>query len=439
MKKSVFACSLFLCAAISAVTAFQTASFFEKREAAQREALLEAENVRLAEELAALEAEKAELEKKNAQLTAALTDAEVRLADFADGVVFDSFDWERLNEVEELIATEFLWDAPDREALTNALLDAYIAALGDSYAAYYDAEEYAAYLTQRSGSFVGIGIRITNDEDGAVLIDAVYKDSPAEGGGLLAGDRIVAVDGYTLSDGFDALSGALTGEEGTAVSLTVERGGERLTLTLVRAKVTLPTVSYTLAGEVGTVVISGFDGGTFGQFKEAVDFLTESGATSLIFDLRGNPGGQVSAVCRMLCYLLPTGSDLTRISFADGEDDYTIRDGGDCRQYVYAADGRVKTVETFSDGAHQVDLPFTVLVDEKTASAAELFAAALRDNCGSEIVGTVTRGKGCVQKIYELSAGCGVKFTISLYSPPVSENFHGVGIVPDRFAEGAAE
>ncbi|MEG1849477.1 MAG: S41 family peptidase, partial [Oscillospiraceae bacterium] len=208
---------------------------------------------------------------------------------------------------------------------------------------------------------------------------------------------------------------ALKGEPGTNVTVLIRRGGTEKSLTITRRKVEVPSVYYRTIEKTGYVRIKEFNDNTPAQFDRAIERLTAEKVEALIFDLRGNPGGTMEGVAQILDTLLPEGP-IVSATYKDSEP---------------------KVLHT-SD-AEEIDLPMVVLTNEKTASAAELFAQALKDYNKAKTVGTVTYGKGVMQTIYPLNDGSALDITVAYYNPPFSENFNGVGVKPDYEVKISAE
>ncbi len=313
---------------------------------------------------------------------------------------------------------ERYYDAVDTENITevtDAVLKCYIELLDDRYAYYRTAEEYASYLESLEGTstFVGIGVMVDRS---TLKVLMVYKDSPADQAGMMTGDIITAVDGMTVAEyGTDAVSDMIRGEIGTEVTVTVERDGEILELVAVRDVLSEKSVTYQMKeNNIGYIYITQFLGTTAEQFAEAVDYCIENGAEALIFDVRHNPGGLLDSVIAVVDYLIPDESDRMIVSYTRSGTRYT---------------------EMTKDG-HSVDLPMIVICNENTASAGELFTAAIRDFSAMGIidavtVGEVTYGKGVMQSSYTMNDSSGITFTIGYYNPPCDINFDGIGITPD--------
>ena len=341
-----------------------------------------------------------------------------------------------------LLDTDSIHDLPDRQELTETMIEAAIAAMGDRYGTFFTDVEHAAYSSDLAGEFVGIGVTLQKTDGGNGRIVLVHRGSPAEESGLVAGDEIIAVDGVRFADGYDQAFDAVAGEAGSVVRITYLRAGAESTVEVTRAAVVKQTVVSRIetygASRIGYVYISGFDEHTYEQFCEAVSYLEseEANVGALLFDLRNNGGGLLPEVAKVLAYLLPDGVIAYVDYKSDAHADYAIT----------AKDGYVRmgsSPSLYCEGGHRISLPVAVLVNGKTASAAELFTASLRDWAtpafGSaldvSIVGTNTYGKGTMQTTYRLAAGAWLKMTVAHYSPPSNVNYDGEGIAPDLVKE----
>ena len=341
-----------------------------------------------------------------------------------------------------LLDTDSIFDLPDRQDLTEAMIEAAIAAMGDRYGTFFTDAEHAAYSSNLAGRFVGIGVSLQRTDGGNARITLVHKGSPAEESGLRAGDEIVSVDGMRFADGYDEAFDSIVGDEGSSVQITYLRAGVESSVAVTRATVVKQSVVSRTetygASKIGHVYIGGFDEHTYEQFREAVaGFEAEGDVDALIFDLRNNGGGLLSEVAKVLAYLLPDGV----IAYVDYRSE-TLADYS-----ITAKDGYVRmgaaTPKLYCEGGHRITLPVAVIVNAQTASAAELFTASLRDWAtpafGSaldvSIVGTTTYGKGTVQTTYSLGSGNWLKMTVAHYSPPSNVNYDGEGITPDLVKE----
>lgn len=346
----------------------------------------------------------------------------------------------------------YSYDGIDEDAMTEAVLKAYIAATGDIYAEYMTAQELEDYLSDRAGDFVGIGVSIANSEITVsgytykvLEVVSVFKDSPALESGVKVGDCIVYVgDGNdkVLVDtiGYTAALELMLGDAETVAQFTVfrptskgeNRDYEQIEFSVTRKKVTTQSVTYRVSeanGSVGIVHISSFDGTTPRQFTEAVDTLKASGCEYFVFDVRNNPGGALDSIEAVLSYFLNEGDLIVSTEYSNGETD---------ADYVkvkhYASPYEYYDVSKKDIGKYK-DLNCIVITNENTASAAELFTATLRDYGLADIVGSTTYGKGCMQSILTLNEDSGLvgglKLTVAMYFSKSHNNYHGIGIVPD--------
>lgn len=357
----------------------------------------------------------------------------------------------------------------DYEATMLAAIRAYVDATGDKYAMYYTDEEYAALNQENNGDLYGIGVQVIfNYEEHCMEIVLVMPDSPALEH-LQIGDKVthIFVDGerVALADifleneekisniypsftdeenniaaGNETLNYAvanLKGPEGTFAHFVINREGVEMEMNIKRAKV--KTVSVTCKtsirdNTVGIVSISQFDLTTPTQFKNAMNILIESGCDKFVFDLRNNPGGDLASLEAVLSTLLNKGDKIIITKDKNGTVEESKVDIVNEHTGSYAS-CNVTAGEIGMYGKYEM----VVLVDENSASAAELFTAALRDHGKATIVGTKTYGKGSVQSILPLDyfdgAFGGLRMTTMLYFPPSGEGYDGVGITPECVVE----
>ena len=283
---------------------------------------------------------------------------------------------------------------------------------GDRYAEYMTAEEYDEYSVTLEGSYSGIGIQMTNDEDGNVQIVGVYTGTPAYDAGLRVGDIIVRADDESLiGKGSTYAVSFIRGPEGSTVNLGIVRDGVEFSVDIVRAKIELVYVeSRMLTDDVGYIYISEFETNTYDQFAAAMEELTEQGMKALVLDIRKNPGGLVSEAVQIADDLLPR-----------------------C-QVIYTVNARGERSSYDSD-EYCSDIPVAVLVDEYSASSSEILTVSLKDNNRVTVIGTTTYGKGIVQVLMPLSDGSMYKYTYAEYFGPNGTKIHGVGITPDIVVE----
>ena len=304
----------------------------------------------------------------------------------------------------------FYYKDVDADTLVNGVYKGVVNSLDDPYSEYYTAEEYKDLMTTLTGNYAGIGALLQkNPQTGEVSITKVYAGTPAEKSGLVAGDIIVSADGNKATDeDLDKFVQHIRGEEGTDVELVIIRDGKEQKVVCTRASISTPTVEYQmLDGNVGYIVVSQFTENTADDFKAAFQDLESQGMKSVIFDMRNNGGGLLDSVVEMLDYILPEGTVVYTMDKQGSREDYT------------------------SDDIHKKNIPMIVLVNENTASAAEIFTGAVRDFKYGTIIGTNTFGKGIVQSTIPLADGSALKLTTQTYYTPSGECIHGKGIKPD--------
>ena len=324
----------------------------------------------------------------------------------------------KLKLLDEKFRSLYIGDIDD-DKLISAVLNGYIYGTGDRYGEYMSPEEYEQFVGDLEGEFQGIGISvIENAESGGLEVVSVMPDSPALKAGVLVGDIIVSVGGESVAEmGADVALSRLLGKAGTFAEFSVARGGDITSVipfSIERGYVTEQTVLYHMyddgTGEIGVIMILSFDGKTADQFAQAVEELRNQGARALIFDVRYNPGGALDSIVEILDTILPEGP-IVRIENSDG------------------------SVEVLDSDADEMNLPMAVLVNGSTASAAELFSSALQDYKKAVLVGTTTYGKGCMQQIVRLADNSAIRITTNMYDPPFSDNYDGVGVIPDVVIE----
>ncbi len=340
----------------------------------------------------------------------------------------------------------------DKDALLEAVLKAYVASSGDKYAEYFNDEEHEDFMAEQKGEMSGIGVTVVNghvkvgdEEWQAILVANVYADSPAEAGGVKPGDAIVYIgkdpDKISVNEaGYTKALELLRGAVGTTAEFTVYRPVddevepyEILSFSIERKKISTRSVTAikcTTNEKVGIVRITGFDDTTAPQFAEAITSLQAEGCESFVFDLRGNPGGGLSSVIDVLTYFLNEDDVILSTKDKYGKEEFMRV--GKVNEKGYVQSGTYTLKE--EDVGRFRDLSFVVLVNEYSASAAELFTANIRDYELGPIVGVTTYGKGTMQTTYDLGQygySGALKLTTRYYYPPSGESYDGEGIVPD--------
>ena len=313
----------------------------------------------------------------------------------------------KLQQLEELILDKFIGDA-DRIAMEDAAAEAMIGALGDRWSYYISAEDYTAYMEQMNNSYVGIGVTIQLAEGGGFEITQITAGGSAEEAGFQLGDVIVAVAGQSVRDmEVSQCRDMVRGEAGTFVQITVERAGEEIVFSVERRTVQTPVATgEMLPDNVGLVTIVNFDARCYAESKAAIESLLEQGATSIIFDVRYNPGGYKSELVKLLDYLLPEGP-------------------------LFHSEDYLGNTSVDKSDASCLEIPMAVLVNASSYSAAEFFAAALSEYEAAVVIGEQTSGKGHFQNTFQLSDGSAVALSTGRYKTPKGVSLEGVGITPD--------
>ncbi len=311
----------------------------------------------------------------------------------------------------DILQDEYYYGLPENKDLTYGAIQGLYAAAGDRYTFFVPPKEAEADRQVISGEFGGIGAYVSQDADGRIIIATPFKDFPADKAGLKANDVIVAVDGtslegYTLNDAV----GLMRGKIGTDVTLTILRSsdGSQFDVTLTRAQVELPAVNSALYGNVGYVRLFIFSDKAAASLKEEIASLQDQGATSLILDLRGNPGGLLDQAVGVADLFLGNGVVVTQRDRKGEEVTYRSKDG---------------------DLAE--DMPLVVLIDGGSASASEVVAGAIKDRERATLIGQTSYGKGSVQFVHDLIDGSQAHVTTALWFTPNETPIQGTGLTPD--------
>ncbi len=316
----------------------------------------------------------------------------------------------KLTAIEKIIDEEFLGEI-DKAKLEDYMYYGLVAGLGDRYSQYYTAEQFADVTQSSNGQYVGVGIVLQQDpETKMVTVIQCYENSPAHKAGVQVGDVLYKANDAIASEMELSDFLALPMWEEDVVTLYMQRDGveELLELKVEIGTVEVPSVyCRMLEDSMGYIQINQFTEVTPTQFEAAYKSLLDANAKGLIVDLRENPGGLLSSVCQTVEQILPKGL------------------------IVYTEDAHGKREEYKSSGETPIQIPLVLLVNENSASAAEVFSGAVKDYEIGTLVGTTTYGKGIVQKYFPFTDGSALKITIASYYTPNGENIHGVGIAPD--------
>ena len=320
-----------------------------------------------------------------------------------------------LDEVADKIEEEFYAEVPSRDILVAGAASGMLNTLEDQYARYYTAEEYEQYLSSVNGEYHGIGMVISQPDKVGAMVLEVYEESPAQRAGIRAGDILTHIgDRYAADMTLEDISSFIAAQSDKGVTLKLLRGGGTMEITVYSEEITVSHVEHALfRGNTGYIAISMFGGNCAEEFEEAMEDLKRRNYTSLVIDLRDNPGGSLDIVVRVADELLGKGMRIVSVGSEGAED-----------EEVYEAKGQA------------IDVPVAVLVNQNSASASEILAAAIQENGIGKVVGTKTFGKGIVQTTMPVeSTGGWLKLTTDAYYTPKGNNIHGVGITPDIYAE----
>ncbi len=366
-----------------------------------------------------------------------------------------------LDVIDRLFRSATMMEELDEDAIIASVLKGYVAATGDLYAEYFTAEEFKEQTSTQNGEMCGIGVSVVNATitiSGipyqVITVANVYPDSPAEAAGVLPGDHIMFVgkgDDKTLVQdiGYTEALNRMKGEEGSECAFSVYRRPqgsddtvqyEEVEITAIRQKLTTRSVIGRVHAEdstVGVIKMISFDNTTLDQFTEAVEALKAEGCQYFVFDLRNNPGGLLTSVEDVLILFLQEGDTVISTKDSSGRESVT-KIGVNAEGVVTCGSGSLKK----EDIGKYRDLNFSVLVNEYSASAAELFTANIRDYELGKIVGVKTYGKGSMQTTFSLSRygyDGALKLTTAHYFPPCGEGYDGIGITPHVVVELSEE
>ncbi len=323
----------------------------------------------------------------------------------------------KVNQLRNLIRERFIGEVSDT-ALEDGAAAGMVSALGDRWSYYIPASEYEAHMEGMNNAYVGIGVTIQVREDEKGFdVEKVEPGSPAEEAGILAGDIIAAVEGQSVASlGTAGARDLIRGKEGTTVAVTILREEKEITYHVERKSIQVIVASGTMLDDkIGLVKINNFDSRCFDETVAAIQSLLDQGAQALIFDVRNNPGGYKEEMVKILDYLLPEGVLFRSLTYSGEE-------------------------ETDTSDAKCLDLPFAVLVNENSYSAAEFFAAALDEYDRAVVVGESTTGKGYFQMTYRLLDGSAVGLSVGKYFTPKGVSLADAGgLKPEILVQVDAE
>lgn len=330
----------------------------------------------------------------------------------SDNVNYSPYELKEVHSVYKNIMLDY-YKKVDQGKLNDYAILGMLYSLGDNYAALIDKYDGQRLDEDLNGNFIGLGVEIIGKENGDIEVVSVFKDSAAFKNDIKVGDIILEVNSkpYNASTINEMTYKIKNSKVGDTVEFTIKRGNETLKKKVTLEQVELESVSYTthINGDkkVGVITISKFALNTYEQFDDAYKKLKEQGVQSLVIDLRNNAGGYLSSASKVLSLFLNKGDVIYQRSSSDVVE------------------------KVLNDSDKKITIPVVLLVNENTASSAEIFVSSLVDNLGVTVVGTKTYGKGTIQKLYELSDGRYVKFTVQEWLSAKGKKVDGVGIIPD--------
>ena len=301
------------------------------------------------------------------------------------------------------------------EQLIQGALKGMAESVGDPYTTYLVNDETAQLDETVNGAFGGIGAELKSDQS-RVVISTTMEGSPSQQVGLQADDVITKVNGEDMTGKtISEVVKKVRGEVGTDVVLTIERAGTSLEVKVTRASIAINTVKAELDKEdatIGHVRITSFAKNTAEELEKAVKDLTEKGAKAFVFDVRYNPGGLLDQAYKVANMFLKDGETIVQVEDRLGD------------KKVYKASSEI--------GKFKITQPYVLLVNEGSASASEILAAALKEGAGAQIVGTKTYGKGTVQSIVDITDNSELKYTNAKWLTPKGNWIHKEGVTPTK-------
>ena len=317
-------------------------------------------------------------------------------------------DLTQVQEAARLIQADYVDGSVNTSKLSQGSVQGLVNSLGDPYSIYFDPTQYKRLLESYQGKYTGVGIYLSFNTGAYPTITGTVPGSPAAEAGLLAGDQIIKVGDKDIKGiTADAATSLIQGPQGSKVTLTISRGGDMQTFTLTRAEIEVPTVrSATITSGVLYVRIYQFGAQTSSDFSKALSNGL-GGASGVVLDLRGDPGGFVSAADDVITQFVTSGE-------------------------TFETRGR-NGIDHHQVGSHHAapSVPLVVLVDANSASAAEIVAGSLQVHHRAKLVGTKTFGKGSVQQDFVLSDGSDIHLTVERWYLPNGVTIDHKGLSPD--------
>jgi carboxyl-terminal processing protease len=334
---------------------------------------------------------------------------------FSNTEEFAKEDLDLLDEVWDKLDDNYVGEMPNKEEAMEGAARGLVYSVDDPYTMYFSEEETTSFKDDMQGSFEGIGAEV-GIRDGVITIIAPLDDMPAKKAGLKAGDKVMKIEDEMTTDmSLEEAVKKIKGPKGTTVKLTIVREGlnEPLVIEITRGKIDIKSVKWELKeNNIAYIRLSGFVNDTSEEFEKMVEEVRKSKAKKIVLDLRNNPGGLLHSSVDIAGYFLKKG---TLVAMED-----------------YGEKNKLKNRKNFTKRTGVLkDYPIIILVDNGTASAAEILAGALRDQRQVKLIGVKTFGKGSVQEMKSLDNGGSVKITVAKWLTPKGVNLSENGLEPD--------
>ncbi len=291
----------------------------------------------------------------------------------------------------------------------NSAIEAMVETLGDEYAEFYSPEEYKLLTEDIAGEFSGIGVTISENKDGVVIL-SVFEDGPAYKAGMMPYDYIVGVNGQDVrGKSSGEVRELIVGEKGTEVKVTVLRAGKELELTCIRDTVEVSQIeTRMITDKIAYIKLLQFTSNAPDEMRALVEDLKQKNIKNVIFDLRDNPGGDLNAAIEMANIFVSAG-DIAEIRYKDSSKNEMIK----------------------SNNYNSPKFNMLVLVNENSASASEFLAMAIQSRGAGKVLGVQSYGKGSLQVVNNAVGGAGFKYTIGEFHTFKGQRIHTIGVTPD--------
>lgn len=309
------------------------------------------------------------------------------------------------------IKEQYDGDITDEELIKGAI-KGMVETLGDDYSAFIEEEDQTSFDQALQGSYEGVGIEMINLDNG-IYVTRVFKNSSAEKAGILKGDKLISIDGESMTDktSSDFSSYILNNKKKKTFSVVYERDGKQTTVSLKKTYLVIPSVESEYIEEndkkIGYLTVSNFSATTYNQFKTELEELENKDIDSLIIDLRGNGGGHLTVVEDMLSLFM------------------------DKKHVIYQTKSKTKTEKFYSKGNKNKKYKIIVLQDSSSASASELMSSSLQEQMNAVVIGTNSYGKGTVQEVVDLDDGSQYKFTTKKWLTSKGLWINKKGVIPN--------